>query len=239
MSTDIVVSAEDGVYHLNGGDTQQYYGAGTYNFVIPEMHEMRLDAASGQDCTVWTGTPGKFADSKLDGTKRYYWGSWTVQTLGTPECQGLSLSCFRHGEMGGRNRLVFDDSCSTHASPPAASPPPVASPPPIASPPPVSSCSSSSSDIIYSDNAQISASSNTAGVGVIKADNGQRWSAATNSNGEYVNFDLGASVAVCTVYISWEKASAKKYEIQTSDDQVTYTTQLTYTFPGSFGAKHW
>ena len=57
MKKDVVVTEEDFVYLLNGVDTQQYYGAGTYTFLIPEMHEMRLDAASGQECTVWTVTP--------------------------------------------------------------------------------------------------------------------------------------------------------------------------------------
>ncbi len=63
-------------------------------------------------------------------------------------------------------------------------------------------------------------------------DTGTRWSSAF-SDPQWLQVDLGATDTIDTVILSWETASGKAFEIQTSDDASTWTDiYSTTTGPG-------
>lgn len=55
-----------------------------------------------------------------------------------------------------------------------------------------------------------------------------RWSSGF-SDPQWVQVDLGAAQTIGCIKIDWENASAKKYDIQVSNDQTTYTTVASLT----------
>lgn len=64
------------------------------------------------------------------------------------------------------------------------------------------------------------------GAKAIDKDDNSRWGSAFTDN-EWLTLDYGSSVSISRVRISWENAHAKKYLLQTSEDNKTWTTVKT------------
>jgi len=225
-STVRVNAPTGGVYRLNGIREDVAYGAAEYVFEIDSDHPLRLDGPSGAICVQWTSLPASTeiptgsitSSANTIDTNRYYEGRWLVRTSSAPECRGLSLKCGYHGAMDGTDRMVYDHTCSTIPMPPAVLSPPPPHPSPLPSPPPnLDMCTASTDDVLYSSSAVISASSMNQNVELVRTNPGTRWNTETSNSGEYLIFDFGAQVPVCTVYVSWEAASAYEYHIRTRD----------------------
>lgn len=58
----------------------------------------------------------------------------------------------------------------------------------------------------------------------VDGDNGTRWQAANNDVNEWFYVDLGKTADIDHIYINWEAAYAKSYEIQFSDDEENWRT---------------
>ncbi len=58
-------------------------------------------------------------------------------------------------------------------------------------------------------------------------DEGTRWQAGNDDKNEWFYVDLGKKADIDHIYIHWEAAYAKSYEIQFSDDEETWTTVYT------------
>ncbi|HEX5025466.1 MAG TPA: discoidin domain-containing protein [Agriterribacter sp.] len=56
-----------------------------------------------------------------------------------------------------------------------------------------------------------------------------RWASVAASNNEWLSVDLGAVYEISEVRLFWEVASANDYEIQVSEDGITWTTASTVT----------
>ncbi|WP_377156303.1 di-heme oxidoredictase family protein [Roseateles sp. UC29_93] len=61
------------------------------------------------------------------------------------------------------------------------------------------------------------------GAKAIDKDDNSRWGSAFTDN-EWLTLDYGSSVTITRVRINWENAHAKKYLLQTSEDNKTWTT---------------
>jgi beta-glucosidase len=82
--------------------------------------------------------------------------------------------------------------------------------------------------------------SSTEGAGTpasaaVDGDNGTRWSSAF-SDPQWLQVDLGSTLAVCQVAITWEAAYGKAYQIQVSSDAVNWTT-IASTTTGAGGTE--
>ena len=69
----------------------------------------------------------------------------------------------------------------------------------------------------------------------VDGDTTTRWQAAQNDKDEWFYVDLGKKTDIDHIYIQWEAAYAKRYEIQLSDDEENWTTVYEKgTKPGAF-----
>jgi uncharacterized protein YndB with AHSA1/START domain len=62
----------------------------------------------------------------------------------------------------------------------------------------------------------------------VDGNTGTRWSSAF-SDPQWIQVDLGSSVPVCQVILTWEAAYAKSFQLQVSSDASTWTTIFTTT----------
>ena len=63
---------------------------------------------------------------------------------------------------------------------------------------------------------------------VTDGDTTTRWQARQDATGgDWIYVDLGKSTKITSVYLKWEAAAASKYEIQFSDDEMTWNTVVT------------
>ncbi len=86
----------------------------------------------------------------------------------------------------------------------------------------------SAADPLISQNKPATASSveNAGGTPAYAADDGNltsRW-ASVQSDPQWLEIDLGATATISQVVLNWEVAYGKAYQIQTSNDNVTWTT---------------
>ena len=66
----------------------------------------------------------------------------------------------------------------------------------------------------------------------VDGNTGTRWSSAA-ADPQWLQVDLGSAQTLCSVVLQWETASGKAYQIQTSNDAVTWTSVYsTTTGPG-------
>lgn len=101
------VTVANQVYYLDGTVASHRIGARTYHFSgIPDTHPMKLWQDDGACTVTLASCTRSVGDDYCVGD-----GSWTVPSA----CAGsaLSLSCSRHGPMGGTDRFTFDSSCSS------------------------------------------------------------------------------------------------------------------------------
>lgn len=153
ISTSATISASGGasggVYHIDGVSTPLSYGSCTLQLSITagSAHPLRFHHEGGDDSCLPTLMMMEAGESTLAGmsinlaglldggiTHQYVYGNWQAMFPNNASCHShaISLVCGYHGYMGGQNRLVWNDQCTTSPPPPSASPPP----PPLASPPP-------------------------------------------------------------------------------------------------------
>jgi hypothetical protein len=67
----------------------------------------------------------------------------------------------------------------------------------------------------------------------VDGNTGTRWSSAQGIDPQWIYVDLGAPTSVGKVVLTWETASAKSYQLQSSNDAVTWSTfYSTTTGPG-------
>ena len=67
-----------------------------------------------------------------------------------------------------------------------------------------------------------------AGANAVDGDSTTRWSSAY-SDPQWIEVDLGAYYAISEIDLNWETACGKDYLIQTSNDNIVWTTQTTVT----------
>src|SRR2546430_5325294 len=65
----------------------------------------------------------------------------------------------------------------------------------------------------------------TAGGNAVDGNTSTRWSSSFGDP-QWITVDLGSVQTVGSVRLYWERASARSYKIQTSDDNVTWTDQF-------------
>jgi len=73
------------------------------------------------------------------------------------------------------------------------------------------------------------ASSGTNAAAVADGNGGTRWESVWGVDPQWIYIDLGVPVDITSVVLVWEGAYATAYQIQTSDDAVTWTTQYSTT----------
>lgn len=128
LANEPTISAEGGIYFIDGSSTPISYGDGYLQMSITAgaAHPLRfihegglsqclpamtaLPASSGGGAGVMVTLSGP-----LDGgtSYPYYYGNWAATFPSDVACRShpISLMCGLHGYMGGQNRLVWSESC--------------------------------------------------------------------------------------------------------------------------------
>ncbi|AXI76238.1 discoidin domain-containing protein [Peterkaempfera bronchialis] len=83
-------------------------------------------------------------------------------------------------------------------------------------------CGSTNAALGHPATASSTEGAGTPASAAVDGDAGTRWSSAT-ADPQWLQVDLGASVSLCKVVLSWETAYASAFQIQVSDDAKTWT----------------
>ncbi|HZM82765.1 MAG TPA: discoidin domain-containing protein [Candidatus Limnocylindrales bacterium] len=89
-------------------------------------------------------------------------------------------------------------------------------------------CGTSNSALNRPATASSAENAGTPAAAAFDGNNGTRWSSAF-SDPQWIRVDLGASMSICRVVLTWEAAFARSFQIQTSPDGTTWTTIFSTT----------
>jgi hypothetical protein len=94
------------------------------------------------------------------------------------------------------------------------------------------------SDVALNKTATASSQENTSfpAANAVDGDTGTRWSSAF-SDPQWLEVDLGGTQSICGVTLNWEAAYATAFQIQTSNDNSTWTS-IYSTTTGTGGTQH-
>jgi hypothetical protein len=89
-------------------------------------------------------------------------------------------------------------------------------------------CGTTNAALSHPATASSTENGGTPASAAVDGDTGTRWSSAA-SDPQWLQVDLGASVAVCSVVLTWETAYATAFQIQVSADASTWTSVYSTT----------
>jgi len=194
------------------------------NYAISQI-DLNWEAACGMDYLIQTST-----DNVNWTTKNTVTGNTTSGVLAYAYNIG-SYPVARYVKMYGTARAtgwgysLWEFSVYS----PTATPAPTPAPPPAPTPTPAPTAPSGS---LVSLNKPVTVSSTDspadAGSNAVDGNLTTRWSSAY-SDPQWIEVDLGADYAISEVDLNWQTACGMNYLIQTSTDNVNWTTQTTVT----------
>jgi hypothetical protein len=164
-----------------------------------------------------TAGDGGIDDLSFSASGRY------VRMYGTARGTGYGYSLWEFE--------VYGSGCTTAPPTATATARTAATPTSTTAPRATATATAASATLLSQGRAAAASSAENAGTGAalaVDGNTGTRWSSAF-SDPQWIRVDLGATHAVSRVVLTWESAYGKAYQIQTSNDAVTWTSIFTTT----------